>query len=277
MLPGHRVRSVEVLDQKVVRDGPEVVARSVGRRVRAIERRGKILGVSFDRPGSLLIHPKMTGQLVVTAKGQTVFAGGHPSPAMLGPMPHATTRAVFALDRGMALYFNDGRRFGWIRPSGAEPFTEDPDVARLGPDPTGSGFPPSVLRRALERHAGARIKAVLLDQTVVAGIGNIYADESLSRARIHPARRAGDLTAEEAARLHASIRAVLRAAIATNGTSFAGPVNEFRGSRGYLGRARVFRREGMPCRRCGATILKTTVAGRTTRYCPVCQPLTPPG
>ena len=118
----------------------------------------------------------------------------------------------------------------------------------------------AALRDSLTRHARAPVKAVLLNQAVVAGIGNIYADESLHHARIHPARRAGSLSLPDTRRLHAAIRAILHDAIETGGTSFAGYVNDFRGRPGYLDHAEVFRRQGQPCQACGTMIVRTRVA-----------------
>ena len=129
----------------------------------------------------------------------------------------------------------------------------------------------AALRAGLARHALSPVKAVLLDQTTVAGIGNIYADEILRRARIHPARPAGSLGPAETRRLHAAIRAVLAAAIETGGTSFADYVNAFRGRAGYLDHAEVFRRQGQPCPVCGTAITRIKVAGRPTNFCPHCQ------
>ena len=206
-----------------------------------------------------------------TADGATVFAGGLPTPSMLRPMPNATTRAIFRLGPSCCLYYNDARRFGWIRPAGPDPCRTDPFLSRLGPEPLGEDFTPAALRRALARHPRAPVKALLLDQTAIAGIGNIYADESLHAARIHPSRPAGGISPAEARRLHAAIRAILRAAADSGGTSFAGYVNEARGHAGYLGQAGVFRRQGLPCDVCGTPIIRTTVAGRATNFCPHCQ------
>ncbi|HLI38718.1 MAG TPA: bifunctional DNA-formamidopyrimidine glycosylase/DNA-(apurinic or apyrimidinic site) lyase [Streptosporangiaceae bacterium] len=272
VLPGRRILSVQVLDAKVVTGSPEITGPCVtGHRIGRVSRRGKVLVVLLDGSGSLLVHPKMTGQLIVTVAGATVVAGGHPTPSMLRPMPNPTTRAIFRLDRAACLYYNDARRFGWIRLAGPDPCDTDPFLTRLGPEPLGEAFPVAALRGGLTRHARAPVKAVLLDQTVVAGIGNIYADEILHRARIHPARAAGGLSPAEARRLHAAIRAVLRSAIETGGTSFAAYVNEFRGQGGYLDHAEVFHRQGQPCDVCGTPIARTTVAGRATNFCPHCQ------
>ncbi len=278
-ITGVHITAAEILDRKIF-DGPDDAIKQnvVDHQISRIARRGKVLilllrepGSSAGESGSLLIHPKMTGQLVLTANGATVFTGGHPSPSMLRPMPNPTTRAVFRLGPGHCLYYNDARRFGWIRPAGSDPCRTDPFLARLGPDPLGAGFTPAALRQALARHSRAPVKAVLLNQTAIAGIGNIYADEVLHRARIHPSRPAGGLSQAEALRLHAAIRTILRAAVDSGGTSFADYVNEARGRPGYLGQAHVFRRQGLPCQVCGTPIIRTTVAGRATNFCPHCQ------
>ncbi len=276
---GLRITAIELRDRKIFGGTDGAIKHDVvDHQISRVGRRGKVL-ILFLRgsasgageSGSLLIHPKMTGQLVLTCDGATVFAGGHPTPSMLRRMPNATTRAVFRLGPACRLYYNDSRRFGWIRPAGPDPCRTDPFLARLGPEPLDADFTPGSLLQALARHPRAPVKAVLLDQTAVAGIGNIYADESLYRARIHPARPAGGLSDAEALRLHAAIQEILRAAVGSGGTSFASYVNEARGRPGYLGQAHVFRRQGQPCQACGTPIVRTTVAGRATNLCPHCQ------
>jgi len=271
-ITGMRITALEVLDRKIFDMPDDAIKRDiVDRQISQVARRGKVLIIFLHGSGSLLIHPKMTGQLVLTSDGVTVFAGGHPTPSMLRPMPNATTRAVFRLGPGCCLYYNDARRFGWIRPAGADPCRTDPFLARLGPDPIADGFTLGALRQALARHPRAPAKAALLDQTAIAGIGNIYADEVLHRARIHPSRPAGGLSQAEAGCLHAAIQDILRAAVVSGGTSFAGYVNQARRRPGYLGQAHVFRRQGLPCGVCGTPIVRTTVAGRATNFCPRCQ------
>jgi formamidopyrimidine-DNA glycosylase len=235
IFPGRRIMSVRVLDPKVVTGSPEITGWDVtGHRIGSVGRRGKVLILSLGGTGSLLIHPKMTGQLDVTVAGVTAVAGGHPTPSMLQPMPNPTTRAVFALGQATCLYYNDARRFGWIRLVGPRPCATDPFLRRLGPEPLGEAFTLAAIHQSLTRHARAPVKAVLLDQRVVAGIGNIYADECLHHARIHPARQAGAVTLAEARRLRAAVRAVLRSVIETGGTSFAAYVNDFRAHRGLF-------------------------------------------
>lgn len=278
-ITGMRITALEIGDRKVFDRTDDAIRHDIAdHQISRVERRGKVLILFLREPGgaagesgSLLIHPKMTGQLVLTCDGATVFAGGHPTPGMLRPMPNATTRAVFRLGPAYCLYYNDARRFGWIRLAGPGPCRTDPFLARLGPDALDADFTPAALRKALARHPRAPVKAVLLDQTAIAGIGNIYADEVLHRARIHPSRPAGGLSQAETLRLHAAIQEILRAAVSSGGTSFASYVNEARGRPGYLGKAHVFRRQGLPCDVCGTPIVRTTVAGRATNYCPHCQ------
>lgn len=242
-----------------------------GRTLIGIRRRGKLLVVDLGDGGHLLVHLMMTGQLVVVGDGQMLFAGGHPTRSMLGPMPNGTTRVILRLAGGRVVYFNDQRKFGRLRLVDDAGLAADRFLARLGPEPLGPGFTVSAFRAQLRRHARAPVKAVLLDQTVVAGIGNIYADESLHLARVHPGRPAAGLSAAESRRLHAAVRSTLALAVESGGTSFAEYVNTARGRQGYLTHARAFRREGLPCVVCGTTMERIRVAGRGTNICPHCQ------
>lgn len=269
---GRLVEGVDVLWAGSLTAAPKDVDRLVvGHRIVEVRRRGKLLIVDLDSAAHLLVHPMMTGQLVVVDDGRTLFAGGHPSRSMLEAMPNRTTRVVFRLDGGRVLYFNDGRKFGRIRLVDDVRLESDPFLVRLGPEPLGDGFTLRGFRSQLARHARAPIKAVLLNQTAVAGIGNIYADESLHLARVHPQRPAGGLTSGESRRLRDAIETTLALAVEHGGTSFADYVNDARGRDSYLAHARVFRRQGLPCLVCGTTIERLRVAGRGTNVCPHCQ------
>jgi formamidopyrimidine-DNA glycosylase len=194
----------------------------------------------------------MTGRLVVVAANQ-------PCP------PH--THGFFALDDGRELRYTDPRRFGRILvvpDSGIAAF-----CGRLGEDPLQISLPAFIRRLAGRR---AKIKALLLDQRVVCGIGNIYADESLWLARVHPARLAARLSADEVSRLRQAMRSVLRAAIRLRGSSISDFVDSEGNPGGYQGRHRVYHRHGRPCFRCGAVIRRMLVAGRSSHFCPRCQP-----
>lgn len=269
---GRRISDVDVVWPGSITAAADGIGRLAGREIRAVGRHGKLLDVALDRDVHLLVHLMMTGQLVVVDGDRTLFAGGHPSRSMLESMPNATTRVVFHLGGTRHLFFNDGRKFGRIRVADGGELAGDAFLARLGPEPLGDSFTLAGLRSQLARHARAPVKAVLLDQSVVAGIGNIYADESLHRARIHPARAAGNLTPAESRRLRDAIRKTLVLAVENGSTSFERYVNEARGHDGHPAAARVFRREGTPCPTCGATIVRIRVAGRGTNVCPHCQP-----
>jgi formamidopyrimidine-DNA glycosylase len=258
---GKRVESVDVLWSKSLDVAQSVIdSVVVGHRVTDIGRRGKVLIIDLDDGFHLLLHPRMTGQLVVTEQGNTRFAGGHPSRSMLAPMPNVTTRVIIRLSDDTVLFVNDQRKFGRITLVDTQALATDPFLTRMGPEPLSDDFSVKGFREQLRRHARAAIKAVILDQATVAGVGNIYADESLHLARIHPEQRAGTLSTASATRLHHAIRTVISRAVEDGGTSFEDDAN-----------ARLFRRQTQPCLVCRTRIQRTRVAGRGTNFCPHCQ------
>ncbi|MDQ2795691.1 MAG: bifunctional DNA-formamidopyrimidine glycosylase/DNA-(apurinic or apyrimidinic site) lyase [Actinomycetota bacterium] len=272
MVLGKRIEAVAVAWPASFDVAPgRINAQVSGYRVISVRRRGKVLILDLDDEQHLLIHPKMTGQLVIVVHGTTVFVGGHPSRAMLGPMPNATTRVTFSFSADTLLYFNDQRKFGWIRLVDTASLAEEEFLSRLGPEPLSVAFTRHGLRERLTRHPRALIKAVILDQSTVAGVGNVYTDEALHLARIDPRRVAGSLTAVEVARLHRAIRSVIGDAVEHGGTSFVDYINDFRGNSTYVAHARVFHRDGEPCRECGTPIQRVRVAARSTNFCPHCQ------
>jgi formamidopyrimidine-DNA glycosylase len=257
-LVGRRFEHVEISDPRLTRPvEPEKVAAELnGEVVESLERRGKYLVFRFRSGRVLLIHLRMTGSL------------GHHRNGALQADPYR--RAVVRLDDGSDVTYRDVRRFGtWLL---LEP-GEDSDylIERLGEEPLGAGFTTAVLAARLHGRR-APIKAAILDQRAAAGMGNIYADEALWRARIHPLTPAGALTRPEIRRLHRGIRDALRAGIARQGTT----LRDYRtptGARGSMQDAlRVYGRENEPCPRCGTAIARTRVAGRGSWYCPTCQP-----
>jgi formamidopyrimidine-DNA glycosylase len=226
-----------------------------GRRVESVGRRGKWIVLGLDDGACLVFHLGMTGQLTVT-------------PARAPVADH--THLILDLDgRAQQLRFRDVRRFGgaaWFpAEEHAETFFRS---SGLGPEPF--GLDPAYWRRRL---AGARrpLKAVLLDQRVVAGVGNIYADEALFEARLHPARVASGLDARAADRLRRAVETVLKRAIGRRGSS----IRDYLGGDGRAGEYqrefRAYGRTGEPCRRCGAPVERVRLAGRSTHYCPRCQ------
>jgi formamidopyrimidine-DNA glycosylase len=247
-----------------------------GARILGVRRRAKVLIIDLDSGYSLVVHLKMTGQLVFrTGRGEH-FGGGHPSYSLVGDLPDRSTRVIIAFEDA-SLFFNDQRKFGWMRLMPTPEVEQLDFFKKVGPEPLAEDFTADDFIARLMRRKNSGIKAVLLDQTVVAGVGNIYADESLWGAKIHPETKVANLMPAKLRALYDSLRAVLRLSIEKGGSTDRNYVNH-EGKRGsYLSFASVFRRQGEPCSRCGTTIIKLRVAGRGTHICPHCQqpPKTP--
>jgi formamidopyrimidine-DNA glycosylase len=237
-----------------------------------VRRRAKVLLIDLSTDYTLVIHLKMTGQLVFV--GDIRFGAGHPSDSLVNQLPDKSTRVTVEFKDGSHLYFNDQRKFGWMK---LIPTLEVPNIdfmKKVGPEPLEADFTAAEFAERFKRRARTNIKAALLDQTVVAGVGNIYADESLWGARIHPKRLVGSITQKEFEDLHTELREVMNLAIAKGGSSNHTYINAEGKKGSYMDFARVFRREGLPCPRCGTTIIKFKSAGRGTHICPHCQVLT---
>ena len=257
LLEGRRFERVDITDPRLTRphDPFETARELEGERVTGVDRRGKYLIVRFESGRALLVHLRMTGSLRHASKGT------------LPDDPHR--RAVVKLDDGSDVAYRDVRRFGtWL-------LLEPPEVdgyleSRVGPEPLAASYR---ARHLADRLAGRRapIKAALLDQRTVAGVGNIYADEALWRARVHPLTPAAELTSDEVKAVHGAVRAVLQAGIRRQGST----LRDYQLPDGTSGTAqdrfKVYGRAGSPCDRCGTPIDKIRVAGRGTWYCPSCQ------
>jgi formamidopyrimidine-DNA glycosylase len=222
-----------------------------GRRIDDIGRRGKYLLFALDNGLTLIAHLRMTGALL------------HRRPE---DAPDAYTRAVFSLDDGTDLRFADLRKFGTLELT-ADPATA---LARMGVELLSDDFTVDWLRERARKRT-APLKSFLLNQAIAAGMGNIYADESLYEAGLDPRRPVGSLSKKEMTRLHAAVRSVLERGVANRGASF----RDYRDADGREGTnqsyVRVFRRTGQPCYACGETVARIKLAGRSTHYCPTCQ------
>lgn len=252
-LAGRVLRRVDILDPRLTRPhGLATVAEELwGDRITAVERRGKYLVLRLESGLALLVHLRMTGGF--------------------GFEPTSHERAVIELDDGSRLVYRDVRRFGtWLVLEDAE---LDPYLGtKNGPEPLGSRFTAAWLAEQLSRRRAA-LKAVLLDQRVVAGLGNIYADEALWRARLSPLRSASSLRPDEVQRLHRGLRRTLRLGIERQGSTLRDYAAPDGSAGGMQAEFRVYGRDGLPCPRCRSAITKTRVGGRGTWYCPHCQPL----
>ncbi len=253
LLLDRRVKSVEIRWPPLV-DRPaleDFISRIQGRAIVGLRRRGKYLIFDLDSGEHWIVHLRMTGQLYVRD---------------VDSPPDKHTHARLFLDNGRVLHYRDQRKFGrfYLVTS------EDDVVGHLGPEPLSEAWRVEDLAQALTGRR-ASIKALLLDQRIVAGLGNIYADEALFLAGIHPARAGGDLTQDEVERLHIAIREVLTEALAARGSTLSTyvPPSERQGS--YQQRRRVFRRTGAPCPLCGTPVQRIKIVGRSTHFCPRCQ------
>lgn len=270
ILPGKRVQKVEHDWDRGFPNAPEDVKKFlVSAQITAVRRRAKVLLIDLSTNYSLVIHLKMTGQLVYRGKGQD-FGAGHPSASLIGVLPDKSTRVNITFADESHLFFNDQRKFGWMRLMPTPEVQQLDFFQKVGPEPLSSQFSPEDFAKRLERRKNSGIKAVLLDQTVIAGIGNIYADESLWMAKIHPLTKVADIPPYQDD-LYQAIRDILTLSIQKGGSSARNYVDA-KGKRGsYLEFANVFNRTGQPCNRCGTLIIKTKVAGRGTHTCPHCQ------
>lgn len=250
----------------------DVKAFLIGAKVTSVRRRAKVLLIDLSSGYTLVIHLKMTGQLVY--RGEQVFGAGHPNDSLVGRLPDKSTRVTLTFKDDSKLFFNDQRKFGWMR---LLPTPEVPNIdfmKKVGPEPLSDEFTSKIFIGRMRRRANTTIKAALLDQTVLAGIGNIYADESLWGAKIHPASRVRDVPDAKLKKLYVEVRFVLNLAIEKGGSTDRNYVNAEGKKGSYIDFARVFRREGKDCpRHAGTVIIKSRVAGRGTHTCPKCQKL----
>lgn len=270
LIIGRIITSITSDTDKSFPNAPEDVKQFVvGASIDSIERRAKVLMINLSSEYTLVIHLKMTGQLVY--RGELAFGAGHPNDSLIDELPDRSTRVTMTFQDSSKLFFNDQRKFGWVK---LFPTVEVPNIdfmQKVGPEPLNDEFTDKEFMERIMRRKNSLIKAALLDQTVIAGIGNIYADESLFAAKIHPETRVKDVPQKQLQHLFNDIREVLALSIEKGGSTDRNYVNA-EGKRGsYIDFAKVFRKEGNPCQRCGQNIIKIRAAGRGTHLCSFCQ------
>ena len=241
----------------------------IGASIKNVRRRAKVIMIDLDNDWSLVIHLKMTGQMVY--RGEENWGAGHPNDDFLAELPAKATRVQIEFGDNSKLFFNDQRKFGWMKLLPTTEIKNMPFFVKVGPEPLEDSFTLENFIDRFKRKKRSAIKAALLDQSVIAGVGNIYADESLWRAQIHPETRVESLDSSEFKRLYEAVRYVMNLSIEKGGSTARNYVNADGGKGNYLDYANVFRKEGSLCARCGSEIIKTRVAGRGTHICPVCQ------
>ena len=241
----------------------------IGAAITDVHRRAKVLLIGLSSGYTLVTHLKMTGQLIYIGKER--WGAGHPNVSLVGALPDKTTRVVLAFRSEAKLYFNDLRKFGWMKLYPTAEVSNIDFIKRVGPEPLEDDFTGEVLFERLQRRKNTSIKAAILDQSVLAGVGNIYADESLWAARIHPGTIVKNVLREKLLVLCEEIKKVMTLSIEKGGSTDKNYVDTEGRKGSYLSFANVFRRENQPCPRCGTIILKIRVAGRGTHFCPQCQ------
>ncbi len=252
-LVDRRIEGVDWRGARLRGTSPAPLESLEGTRVAAVDRRGKFLLWRLDDGGSMLVHLGMTGKLLFAEPGEP-------------ERPH--THLVLDLDDASQIRFSDPRRFGMLKRYGpADPVC---DLDHYGVEPLGTAFDSVVLEHLLAS-SRAPLKAFLLDQTKIAGIGNIYACEALWRAGLSPRRLARNTPRSRIAPLHDGIRRVLEESLAAGGTSFNDYVDSIGQQGSFLFSVAVFQREGKPCPRCAAPVRRIVQSGRSTFYCPRCQ------
>jgi len=258
---GLKIKEVELIQPKSFIGDNKILR---GKIVLNITRRAKVLGVELSGNLTLLFHLKMTGQIIYD--GGKRFVGGHPTKDMVGKLPNSHTRIIFVFSDDSKLYFNDMRRFGWVKV-----IVGKVDLPNLGPEPLEPAFTWQILKTNLLRHKNMPIKVALLDQKVVSGIGNIYASEACFDAGVDPRRKVNELSDTQFKKLHTGIVKSLKDGIKYGGSTRANFVDS-EGKKGYfLDYAFVYGKDKKLCKVCGEIIHKIQLGGRGTYFCQTCQ------
>ena len=296
LLPGRTVLRTTTIDSpKSFPNAPNDVEQFLYEAtIVGVRRRAKVLIIDLSSEYSLVVHLKMTGQLVFRGEDKaknleygirnlevkisdpseplTSFAGGHPNDSLVGKLPDRSTRVQIDFTDGSHLFFNDQRKFGWIKLVPTTMVEQMPFFQKVGPEPLDPKTKSEEFIQRVRRRSGSMIKPVILDQAVIAGVGNIYADECLWAAHIHPETRSGKLSDEQLNTLFIELVKILQLSIDQGGSTDRNYVDAEGRKGNYLKFANVFRREGQACHRHpDQEILKIRVAGRGTHICPVCQ------
>jgi len=263
-----KIAEVKVGKKKIIKsDYGDFLKNLKGGAFQDISRKGKLLIFRLRNGKYLLIHLKMTGQLIYENKGERV-RGGHEVPGASEKLPNEYSHIVFKFADGSVLYFNDMRQFGYLKMVGKDELRAI--KSEFGIEPLSGDFKFKDFKSVFQNRT-ASVKSVLMNQKLIAGIGNIYADEILFKSGIRPGRVARSLEEKELKKMFQAAESVLRQAIKHRGTTFSDYVDS-KGRKGNFTRfLKVYGREGKNCFKCGSAIKKTKIGGRGTRYCPRCQ------
>lgn len=270
---GLQIISLEILNQKTFSGNKQNILKQD---IINVWRKGKGLGIDFANGYVMLFHLKMSGQIILKGgnlkgTGGDRFVGGHPTKDMLAELPNKSTRVIFNMNDTSTVYFNDQRKFGWVKVVSTEELALDKFLNSLGPEPLEKGYSWEQLKQNLLRHKGQPIKVALLDQSVVAGVGNIYACEACFNAKIDPQSKTGSLSDTQFQKLHQGVIDALKDGVKYGGSTKTHFVDSD-GKKGlFLDYAKVYNRDKKPCLICQTEIKKIKLGGRGTFYCPQCQ------
>ncbi len=261
---GHKVEDIKINNERSFLGNKQNI---IGAKIKSVRRFGKVLSVDFDNDYSAVIHVKMTGQLIYT--GPYLESPPKQSKKIVGGVPGRHTHVVFELDKNGVLYFNDLRKFGWIKVVPTNEVQKIGLINKMGPEPLND----LTLDKFKEiiRSTKRSIKVLLMDQSKIGGVGNIYANDALYLAKIHPERQANSLNENEIKDLFERIEEVLKKGISTKGSSENSYVTPDGSEGTYQNHTVVYGKDGEKCERCGSIIQKSKVGGRGTYFCPKCQ------
>lgn len=271
VLVGKKIKAARCDWPKMVRplSVKKFCASLVGQKIKAVDRRAKVLIITLQNGEHILVHLKMTGQLIFKPKKGGLVGGGHPQPGGADNLPNKFTRIVLEFTDGSTLYHNDMRKFGWSRLVNE---TEKNNLlAGNGPEPLSKDFSLKYFKEVLGKYPKRKLKQILLDQTLIAGIGNIYADEAAFLAKVLPMRLVNTLTPKEIADLHKFIIKVLKHSISKKGTSAKNYLRSDGSKGGFVPYLNVYGRGKLACKICGTPISKIKLNGRGTHFCVNCQ------
>ena len=270
-LVGHTILSFDFDWPKTLKTPIEIIKKElVNSKVLGARRRAKLIIIDLDSGYSLLIHLKMTGQVVYRSP-KVNYGAGHPNDSLVSKLPDKSTRVEMKLDGDAELFFNDQRKFGWVELVPTAEHHLHKFISSLGPEPLEIDSDEFI--KALKKYPNAQIKARLLDQTVLAGVGNIYADESLWATKIYPQTKINNISDKDLRSLFTALTDVLNLSISLGGSSSVNYIKVDGKTGSYLTFANVYKKEGQPCKRCGTELIRMVAAGRGTRICPKCQKL----
>ncbi len=242
----------------------------IGSEIRTVKRRAKILIIELKNAHSILVHLKMTGQLIFKSKNK-ITGGGHPIKDGTKDLPNKYSHIFFVFTDGTKLFFNDLRQFGYMKLVKTNELPAVFEKLKFGPEPMNKEFTYQVFEKLLNNKKNSKIKPLLMDQTFISGIGNIYAIESCFAAGIKPTRRVGTLTKIEKKKLYQNLMRILKLAVKKQGTSAKNYVDAYGQPGKYVPFLKIYGRKGEPCLKCKTIIKSIHLGGRGTTFCPQCQ------